>query len=181
MRVRRAARPTLTSLGLDPVAERLETLFRSESDAVFAFVYARCGRRDVAEDVTAEVFYEVARRHAEGRGDEIGAGWLIDVARKRLVDHWRRAERERRRRERLHHEPARSEVPIGDAGIAAVVAALDALPERQRAAMVLRYVEDRTVAETADSLVISVEACESLLARGRRSLLAALENQEVSE
>jgi len=54
-------------------------------------------------------------------------------------------------------------------------AALQVLPERQRVALVLFHYETlpmRAVAETLDS---SVEAVESLLARGRRTLKKSLE------
>lgn len=58
-----------------------------------------------------------------------------------------------------------------------VRAALDALPERQRAAIVLVHYEGLSGADASAALDISVEALESLLARGRRSLRQALEGQ----
>ena len=48
--------------------------------------------------------------------------------------------------------------------------AISALPERQRAAIQLRHFEERGNDETAEILGVSVEAVESLLARGRRAL-----------
>ncbi|MEO1330160.1 MAG: RNA polymerase sigma factor [Pseudomonadota bacterium] len=62
-------------------------------------------------------------------------------------------------------------------GAAALRAALDTLPERQRAAIILRHYEERSNPEIAEALEVSVEAVESLLARGRRALRAALEPQ----
>ena len=55
-----------------------------------------------------------------------------------------------------------------------VRAAMDALPERQRAALSLCHFQEMTNIEAAAALEISVEALESLLARGRRALRAAL-------
>ena len=49
-------------------------------------------------------------------------------------------------------------------------AALQDLPERQRLALVLFHYEGCAMKEVADMLEISVEAVESLLARGRRTL-----------
>jgi RNA polymerase sigma factor (sigma-70 family) len=57
---------------------------------------------------------------------------------------------------------------------AALQAALSALPDRQRLALVLRHLEERPNPEIAAILDTSVEAVESLLARGRRSLAAEL-------
>lgn len=52
------------------------------------------------------------------------------------------------------------------------------LPERQRAAIVLRHFEERSNPEIADALDVSVEAVESLLARGRRALKAKLKDRK---
>jgi RNA polymerase sigma-70 factor (ECF subfamily) len=51
-----------------------------------------------------------------------------------------------------------------------VEAALECLPERQRAAILLCHYQERGNIEAAEILGISVEALESLLARGRRTL-----------
>ena len=57
------------------------------------------------------------------------------------------------------------------AGVAAEVeVALQILPERQRAAILLCHYQERGNIEAAEILGISVEALESLLARGRRTL-----------
>lgn len=56
----------------------------------------------------------------------------------------------------------------------ALDAALAALPERQRQAVVLRHIEERSNPEIAEIMDIGVEAVESLVARGKRALGAAL-------
>ncbi len=57
-----------------------------------------------------------------------------------------------------------------------IEAALAALPERQRAAIQLCHYQGCGNIEAAEILGISVEALESLLARGRRTLRARLEH-----
>jgi RNA polymerase sigma-70 factor (ECF subfamily) len=52
--------------------------------------------------------------------------------------------------------------------------ALSELPERQRQAVVLRHIEELPNPEIAGVMGISVEAVESLTARGKRSLAAML-------
>ncbi|MEO1107763.1 MAG: RNA polymerase sigma factor [Pseudomonadota bacterium] len=56
----------------------------------------------------------------------------------------------------------------------ALQAALDMLPDRQRQAVVLRHIEELSNPEIAGIMEISVEAVESLTARGKRSLAALL-------
>jgi RNA polymerase sigma factor (sigma-70 family) len=57
---------------------------------------------------------------------------------------------------------------------AAVRAAVEALPERQKAAILICHFEGCGNIEAAEILGVSVEALESLLARGRRTLKARL-------
>jgi len=57
---------------------------------------------------------------------------------------------------------------------AALQAALQALPERQRQAVVLRHIEGLSNPEIGDILGIGVDAVESLTARGKRALTQAL-------
>ena len=60
----------------------------------------------------------------------------------------------------------------------ALDAALQTLPERQRQAVILRHIEGLTNPEIGEILEISVEAVESLTARGKRGLAAALSGRE---
>ena len=57
----------------------------------------------------------------------------------------------------------------------ALTNALSTLPDRQRQAVVLRHIEELGNPEIAEIMDISVEAVESLIARGKRLLKAALE------
>ncbi|MCV2875216.1 sigma-70 family RNA polymerase sigma factor [Rhodobacteraceae bacterium XHP0102] len=56
--------------------------------------------------------------------------------------------------------------------------ALATLPERQRQAVVLRHIEGLSNAEIAHILDITIEAVESLTARGKRGLSAALAHEK---
>jgi RNA polymerase sigma-70 factor (ECF subfamily) len=59
-----------------------------------------------------------------------------------------------------------------------VAAAVAALPDRQREAILLVHYQDLSNIAAADALAVSVDALESLLARGRRSLRNALSSAE---
>ncbi|WP_170585861.1 RNA polymerase sigma factor [Ruegeria arenilitoris] len=60
----------------------------------------------------------------------------------------------------------------------ALQAALAQLPERQREAVILRHIEELSNPEIAGIMRISVEAVESLVARGKRSLTAILSGRQ---
>lgn len=154
----------------------LISLYRESRSHIFGLVYARCGDRQVAEDILAQTFETAARQFARHRGAEVTAAWLTTVAKRRLVDHWRRANRGRNVVSRLSGsletaEPPRDVDPQ-------LWSAVSSLSPNQRAVLVLRYVDDWSVAEIAEGLDLTYSAAESLLARARRSLRTALGDQE---
>lgn len=162
--------------GREANRERLAALFDQHHDAVYRFSLARSGSPALAEDICAETFTEAARLYASASVEPVSIGWLLTVARRRLVDHWRSESRRRRRMERFTAE-AQSQmsydlIPEPDDQ---VVGALNSLSARQRAALTLRYLDDFSVVEVADALDCSYQAAESLLARARRSFIGAWE------
>lgn len=131
-----------------------------------------------AEDVAQEVFLRAWRAAPSWReGQAKFETWMHRVAINLCYD------RLRRRRETpdpdagLHLADGAALAPeamVARERAAAVRRALDALPERQRAAIVLCHFQDMSNIEAAVALEVSVDALESLLARGRRALKAAL-------
>ena len=132
-----------------------------------------------AEDAVQDAFIQLwthAARWEPGRA-KIGT-WLYRVTLNKCYDRLRR-----RPTTRLDEAAEIADAAPGpDAGLqaasvsAAIEAALAALPERQRAAIQLCHFQDCGNIEAAEILGISVEALESLLARGRRALRARLEH-----
>lgn len=131
-----------------------------------------------AEDVAQEVFLRVWREAPRWRpGAAKFETWMHRVALNLCYD------RMRRQREKSDPDagllvadpaPLASEAWLAQQRAAKVQAVLAALPERQRAAIALVHFQDMTNVAAAEALEISVEALESLLARGRRAMKAAL-------
>jgi RNA polymerase sigma-70 factor (ECF subfamily) len=130
-----------------------------------------------AQDVAQETFFKVWRHAPRWRpGVARFDTWLHRVALNLCYD------RLRRRRERPTAEPPEiaDPGPAPDRGLLAadvgrrVRAALQALPPRQREAIVLCHYQELGNIEAAAVMGVSVEALESLLSRGRRALRAAL-------
>lgn len=141
--------------------------------AVYSYVLPRVGGDvAVAQDVTSEAMLAGVAAFRRGEGDRLSQAWFITVARRRLVDRWRRGERESRRLRlvwaagRGDDERLDVEEPVSRARIVAVMASLRA---DHQAALTLRYLDGLSVAEVAGLLGRSVHATESLLARARRA------------
>jgi RNA polymerase sigma-70 factor (ECF subfamily) len=164
----------------------LGVLFDTHFDSVYRFCLARSGDPVTADDAAAEAFLAAARTFAGGRGHQVDGAWLMVTARRRLLDQWRSAHRHVRRIKRLTRAGRQHlwlDTDLNDpVDTDRVLRALSSLPERQRAALTLRYLDELSVAEVADALEVPYRAAESLLARGRRgfavSWKAEIDNDE---
>jgi RNA polymerase sigma-70 factor (ECF subfamily) len=159
------------SVGGDQGAALL-ALYDGAVREVYGYLLARCRNRTVAEDVTSEVFMGAVDTVTRGRVDEVTTAWLIGIARHKLVDHWRRVEREQRRLTAVadETETAADEDPW-DAQLDVLAArdALEQLGAHHRSALTLRYLDDLSVPECAAVLDRTVHATEALLVRAKRA------------
>lgn len=133
-----------------------------------------------AEDVAQEAMMRAWRNAAKWEpGRAKFSTWLHKVALNLCYDRLRK-----RRSSSLEDvaEPVDDRASAQDGieaeeRLAMLKTALQALPERQRAAIQLRHFEERGNDETAEILGVSIEAVESLLSRGRRALRDRLAGQ----
>ena len=155
----------------------LLSLYDRALPEVYGYLLTRCGQRAVAEDLTAETFLAAVRAEADGGGPTT-VGWLMGTARHKLVDHWRRREREEHG---LRSMPggATTEDPW-DAELDALRAAdvLDRLSPAHRAALTLRYLDDLPVPQVAALLGRTLHATEALLVRARGAFRMTYESTE---
>jgi RNA polymerase sigma-70 factor (ECF subfamily) len=173
----------------DPDAELVRRAGLGDSSAAEALVRKHLGRivglarrllgdAAEAEDVAQETFLQLWRHVGKWRDqDALISTWLHRVGLNLCYDRLRR-------RGRWVGEEAAMNVPSSLPHAANVIlaaqradavnAALALLPERQRAAIALCHYEEMSNIEAAAALNVSVDALESLLARGRRALKAAL-------
>ena len=80
---------------------------------VYGYLVPRCGSVAVAEDLTAETFMAAVAASRRHPPPHVSVAWLIGIARHKLVDHWRRSERERRGLVAVEHEPHAQRGPVG--------------------------------------------------------------------
>ncbi|MBB3083530.1 RNA polymerase sigma factor [Geodermatophilus sabuli] len=153
----------------------LLSLYDRALPEVYGYLLARCGHRALAEDLTAETFLAAVQAQAGG-GTPVTVPWLIGTARHKLVDHWRRREREQRSLHLLQ-EADRAEDPW-DVELDALRTeqVLEQLSPQHRAALTLRYVDDLPVPRVAALLGRTVHATEALLVRARTAFRRAYES-----
>ena len=165
----------------DHVAARVLVL--RLSPRLLSYVYRLLRDRAEAEDVVQEALLRLWRMAPDWRPSEARVTtWLYRVATNLVTDRQRAGQR--RRVAALEDAPEPADSAPGAVAqlieadrMAALEAALACLPERQRQAVILRHLEGLSNPEIATILEIGVEAVESLTARGKRALAAALAGQ----
>ncbi|HUF96670.1 MAG TPA: RNA polymerase sigma factor [Ilumatobacter sp.] len=159
----------------------LVTLYDESVGDVYRYVAARCGSATIAEDLTAETFLAAAAAVRNAGDHELDTAWLIGVARHKLVDHWRRAEREQRT---LSAVDSHAAVDDGDdtwdvaLDVLTTRRVLATLAAQHRSALVLRYVDGLPVRSVAEYLGRTEGAAEVLLVRARSAFRSAYEASE---
>lgn len=145
----------------------LLALYDDALPQVYGYLLARCGRRALAEDLTSETFLAAAAACRRSPPPVLSTGWLIGVARHKLVDHWRAADREERGLRAVDGPAGPDEWDEGHLDALVARQVLDALSGPHRAALTLRYLDGLPVPDVARTLGRTLHATEALLVRAR--------------
>lgn len=136
---------------------------------------ALTGDRDLAADVTDEAFARAWRHWRTVADMESPEGWTYRVALNLVRSRARRRRVERRILPRLVTRPETA-APAGE-----VWELVRDLPERQRQAVVLRYVGDLDELEIAEVMGVTRGTVASTLFDARHRLAAVLARPEIAE
>ena len=159
-------------------SDEFRAFYEEAAPFVYGYFMRRCGgRSQLAEDLTSEVFVSAVRAVRGGVVVDAPMPWIMTIARRRLVDHYRR--RDGRRDLGLDEAPTVSVGSVWDSpSEARLVTALERLSSNHRAVLVLRFVDGLPVREVGELMGRSERAAESLLVRARAALRAEWEEAE---
>ena len=182
MRQRRRRLECQLDMDLEELSGKLERLHRDS----FCWAVSCCaGDREEAEDVLQATYLKIVEGRARFGGRSAFKTWLFGVIRRTA------SERRRRRRIRSALLFRWAERPVSASGrsepsdrierresAARIDGALRRLSPRQRQVVELVFYQDRTVAEAAEILAISVGSARVHYARGKEKLRAELEQPQ---
>jgi RNA polymerase sigma-70 factor, ECF subfamily len=151
---------------------RFGDLYEQNFHRVYAYIVRRVADRHHAEDLTAEVFREALAgiRRFEWRGVPFSA-WLLRIASRAVLDHWKRSGRE-------VEDAALESEPSASAEVerrAMLFQLVDRLPEAQFRVIHMRFVEQKSIREIARELDRSEGAVKQLQLRAIENLRAQME------
>ncbi|WP_262852150.1 RNA polymerase sigma factor SigE [Mumia quercus] len=163
-----------------------EEIVEQHSARVFRLAYRLTGNQHDAEDLTQEVFIRVFRSLDSFKPGSF-EGWIHRITTNLFLDRVRRKSKFRFDRfsegaeERLTAADPSPERAWNDAMLDAdVEAALAALPDEFRVAVVLCDIEGLSYEEIADVLGVKLGTVRSRIHRGRKQLRGALEHRAPS-
>ena len=153
---------------------RLGELYRDHAEAALRLAYLLTGDRGLAEDLVQEAFVRVAGRFVHLRDPDAFGAYVRRAVVNLANSHFRR-----KRVERAYLARATSDAVVrsgaGSDGPSVedrdqLWHALGRLPQRQRAAIVLRYYEDLSEAQIAELLQCRPGTVKSLVSRGLEAM-----------
>lgn len=154
----------------------LSELYQEHYRSLVRLAALLLGQREAAEDVVQEAFLELYRNT-----DRITKRSSADAYLRSIVLNLARSRMRRRLVARKHPPAPQPDVAGADAGIAVsedsaeLLAAMRALPRRQRECLALRFYEELTEDETGDTLEISRSSVKTHVRRGLATLTEKLE------
>ena len=168
-----AALPATSS---ESAADRLATLFDAHYERLYRLARRMVPAADDALDLVQETFLKAARApRSIPSGFADAEAWLVRVLINIQRDRWRRAAvRKRYGDDRRPSSVVETHPEAAFVAHAAVWSALDGLPPRRRAVLVMHELEGLTVNDIASVLGITAITVRWHLSRGRRDLACIL-------
>lgn len=171
-----AADVALLAATADGDRKAFEAIVERHHGVVYRVAWRMTAGHADTEDIVQETFLRLWNNPVQVRHGVALRAWLIRVATNLAIDRTRRKPTTDIDAipEPEDDAPDALDQVIGQGSVNEVDAAIAGLPDRQRLALVLVHFENMSNIEAARAMDVSVEAIESLLARARRALKAAL-------
>jgi RNA polymerase sigma-70 factor, ECF subfamily len=162
-----------------PAAAAASDLFERYSARIYAYCLHQLSSREEAEDATQTTFMNALRGLGRGVVPDSEQAWLFKIAENVCLSRRRTSWRRGRIESPSDFEQIEDVIPSPPRDLAdeliGLQDALEAMPENQRRAILLREWQGLSYREIADELELSQAAVETLIFRARRTLATGLE------
>lgn len=172
-------------------AEAFGVLYARHRLGLYRFLCGLCGDSALAEEIFQETWLNLIRSESAPLGQASFKTWLYQIARNRLIDHWRKHGRLQGREdpfdEALHGDalPGSSADPEREVSLSQdqqrLRAALDELPGEQREVFLLRAHGDLELTEIAELTRTPAETVKSRLRYALQKLRRLLADPAAAE
>ena len=154
--------------------EALNDLFKSIQAPLFRYIQNLVNDQSLAEDILQEVFIRIYRKLGWLKEPDAFRPWTYQIATREVFRHMKR---ERRWTEQIRDEDRLNSIPAVRGNeifpndlIEALPKLVEKLPPRSRAVIVLRYLHEMSLLETAAVLAVPLGTVKSRLSYGLQLL-----------
>lgn len=161
--------------------EALNELFKSVQEPLFRYIVSLVWNQHLAEDILQEVFIRIYRKLRWLREPEAFRAWSYQIASREA---FRYLNRERRWNEQVRDETTLASLPASEPTefprelVESLPQLVESLSPASRAVVVLFYLHELSLVETAAVLDIPVGTAKSRLAYGLEKLRRTVEGKE---
>lgn len=153
--------------------EALDALLSTVQEPLYRYIASLAGQQSLAEDILQDVFFLIYRKLRWLREPELFRAWAYRIATRetfRQLRHERRWSAQVRDDEVLAAIPAPQPEPFEPELVAQLPQLIANIPPGSRAVIVLHYLHEMSIEETAAVLGIAVGTAKSRLAYGLSGL-----------
>ncbi len=155
-----------------PTSTSFEQFYQNEYRSLVGLAYVMTGTMAEAEDITQEAFSEAHKRWKKIAAYDQPAGWLRNVLVNKATSRFRKLRSEAKALTRLTSQPQKT-LEIAPASNE-IWSTLRTLPPRQAQVLALRYWDDFTVQQIADTLGLGTETVKTHLSRAKMKMATLL-------
>ena len=152
-----------------------EALYQEHKDAVFTFIYYRCGRDQMlAEDIVSDVFLKAFDRFHLYDEHYHFRQWIFTMARNMIIDRYRK------KKEMYLNEDDMPDIPVDDEDFYTILdqeydlkrieKMMEQLSPKQRQCIEKRFFQGESVSTIAQKNNMSTDAVEKNISRGLSAL-----------
>src|SRR4051812_37864029 len=149
------------------------TLFQRYRLPLFTYIMQMVRHEQTAFDIVQETMLSAVKHIATLQTDAKFGSWLFGIAHQKCIQQWRKTNREHAALEQFGNEPTAiqddpGDILIRDEDKARFLKILDQLPDAQRSALVLHFLEDFSLEEIAAITNTNIGTIKSRLHYGKR-------------
>ncbi len=170
---------------MNPVFERIYEQYHQD---LYQFIMYMVKDRDAAEDLVQEVYLKILRSYHTYDNRSSEKTWLFSIARHVTIDYFRKQKRKRTRifdwfdwgeKEEMvqDRQPLPEELAIQSEELQQVYQTLDQCTVDQKTVIILRYIQDMSIKETAAILGFSESKIKTTQHRAINAIKDKLENK----
>ncbi|KAB7672898.1 RNA polymerase sigma factor SigX [Bacillus sp. B1-b2] len=167
-----------------------DEMYEKYHQDVFQFLFYMVNHKETAEDLVQEVYIRVLKSYHRFEGKSTEKTWLFSIARNVAIDHFRKQKNWKERimdkfdwsKQQIQSQDLLpEEMTVQSEELQVIYKALTTCTVDQKAVIILRYIQERSIVETALTLGWTESKVKTTQHRALKSLRKQLENIDGEE